>query len=419
MQEAESTRRMGRRAFLSASVALGLSLGAGSTAVARPAISTSPAAAANADRRARLAAARMRERRGSFVTRRGPVFVLDEEPFYFAGTNNYYLHYQSHFIIDDVLKDVVAMGLPVLRLWGFLDGQPHNGFVMQPTPGVYPEDGYERFDYTVWRAGQLGIKLVVPLVNNWDDFGGMDQYVSWFGASSHDDFYTNPAIKNAYKQYVRHFIHRINRYTGIPLLHDATIMTWELANEPRCQSDPSGKTLTAWVHEMSAFIKSLDGIHLVAVGDEGWYNEPGNPDWTRNGSQGVDWKRLVSLPTVDYGTLHLYPDYWGKDNAWSLSWIADHIRDGHALGKPVVLEEYGWLDMATRDDIYRQWTSEVYRLNGNGDQFWILTGLQDDGTLYPNYDGFRVTYPSSTATVIAEHEEQMREKAHRPGAGRF
>ncbi len=355
----------------------------------------------------------MRHRRESFVERHGPFFVLDDEPFYFAGTNNYYLHYQSHFMIDDVLKDVAAMGLPVLRLWGFLDGQPHNGFVMQSAPGVYPEDGYERFDYTVWRAGQLGIKLVVPLVNNWDDFGGMDQYVAWFGASGHDAFYTDPAIKEAYKQYVRHFIHRVNRYTGRPLLYDPTIMTWELANEPRCQSDPSCATLTAWVREMSAFIKSMDRLHLVSVGDEGWYNEPGNSDWTRNGSQGVDWRYLVSLPTVDYGTLHLYPDYWGKDNAWSLQWISDHIHDGHALGKPVVLEEFGWLDLTTRDAIYTQWTDTVARLNGNGDQFWILTGLQDDGTLYPNYDGFRVTYPSSTASVFIAHEEEMRRKARR------
>ncbi|MBX5458708.1 MAG: cellulase family glycosylhydrolase [Thermogemmatispora sp.] len=405
-----------RRAFLGALAAAGLSfwaagttgLGAG-TAFARP--------SADAASSPRFTAASLRQQRNSFVSRRGPFFILDGQPFYFAGTNNYYMHYQSHFMIDDVLKDVAAMGLPVLRIWGFLDGQPHNGFVMQPSPGVYPEDGYERFDYTVWRAGQLGIKLVVPLVNNWDDFGGMDQYVAWFGASGHDDFYTNPQIKAAYKAYVRHFIHRVNRYTGKPLYLDPTLMTWELANEPRCQSDPSGQTLTAWVHEMSAFIKSMDGIHLVAVGDEGWYNESGNSDWAYNGSQGVDWKRLVALPTVDYGTLHLYPDYWGKDNAWSLQWIADHIRDGHALGKPVVLEEYGWLDLATRDDIYRQWTDQVYRLNGNGDQFWILTGLQDDGTLYPNYDGFRVTYPSSTATVIAQHEAQMRAKSERPGRG--
>ena len=31
--------------------------------------------------------------------------------------------------------------------------------------------------------------FVIALVNNWDDYGGMNQYVAWAGASEHDDFY--------------------------------------------------------------------------------------------------------------------------------------------------------------------------------------------------------------------------------------
>lgn len=348
-----------------------------------------------------------------FIGRRGHNFTRKGSTFYFAGTNNYYLHYQSEFMVDDVLNNAVAMKLPVVRMWGFLDGAGANGFVMQSSPGVYPEDGYERFDYTVWKAEKLGLKLVVVLVNNWDDFGGMDQYVSWFGASGHDDFYSNTQIKNAYKAYVRHFLHRRNRYTGRLMINEPSIMTWELANEPRCQSDLTGDTLLQWVREMSTFIKSMDRNHLVAVGDEGWYNIPGNPDWTRNGSQGVDWVRNNSLPTIDYGTLHLYPDYWGQTNDWALQWITDHITDGHALNKPVVLEEYGWLDLTARDTIYQGWTDAVYKHGGNGDQFWILSGLQDDGTLYPNYDGFRVTNPSSTATLLTTHATQMHKKSGR------
>ena len=397
MKDETGRSRLDRRSFLRTSAKVGL--GAAGAALTNPLASITALAAGP---------------KHEFVSRRGKNFTLNDDVFYFGGTNNYYLHYQSHFMIDDVLKDAVAMNLAVMRTWGFLDGQASNGFVMQPEPGVYPEDGYERFDYTVWKAGEAGLKLVVALVNNWNDFGGMNQYVTWFGGTNHDEFYTNEQIKTAYKNYVRHFLHRKNRYTGRIMIEEPAIMTWELANEPRCQSDPSGNTLFNWVREMSSFIKSMDPHHLVATGDEGFYNYPGNSDWTRSGGQGVDWKRLIALPTIDYGTMHLYPDGgWGKDEAWSLQWISDHIHDGHVAGKPVVLEEFGWHDLTTRDGIYRTWTNLVYQEGGNGDQFWLLTGLQDDGTLYPNYDGFRVTYPSSTADILAAHADQMRDKSER------
>ena len=38
-------------------------------------------------------------------------------------------------------------------------------------------------------------------------------------------------------------------------------------------------TITQWASEMSAFIKSVDSNHLVAIGDEGFYNDPGNPSY--------------------------------------------------------------------------------------------------------------------------------------------
>ncbi len=329
---------------------------------------------------------------------------------YFAGTNNYYLHYQAEAMIDEVLQNARTMELAVIRMWGFLDGQAANGFALQTEPGVYPEDGYARFDYTVWQAGKLGLKLVVVLVNNWNDFGGMQQYLTWFGSTDHDDFFRDPQIKLAYKEYIRHFLQRENRYTGCRVLDEPAILAWELANEPRCPSDPSGETLFQWVRELSAFIKDLDHSHLVAIGDEGWYNRPNHPDWAYNGSQGLDWTRTLALPTLDYATFHLYPDHWKKDHAWSLQWIADHIQSAHELGKPVVLEEFGWLDLTTRNEIYTSWTNAFSQLGGRGTQFWILTGHQPDGTLYPDHDGFRVTYPSQTASHLAAHATSMHSK---------
>jgi mannan endo-1,4-beta-mannosidase len=84
---------------------------------------------------------------------------------------------------------------------------------------------------------------VIPFVNNWNDFGGMDQYVRWRDISTpdgqtwyHDSFYTDPFIKQWYKDWIAHLLNRVNTYNGIAYKNDPTIMTWELGNEPRCLS---------------------------------------------------------------------------------------------------------------------------------------------------------------------------------------
>jgi len=57
-------------------------------------------------------------------------------------------------------------------------------------------------------AKRIGIKLIILLVNNWDDYGGKKQYVDWARSkgevvSSNDDFYRNPVIKEFYKNHVK------------------------------------------------------------------------------------------------------------------------------------------------------------------------------------------------------------------------
>lgn len=347
----------------------------------------------------------------SFVETSGTRFTLDGKDFYFAGTNNYYFHYKSKKMVDDVFADMIAMNLKVIRIWGFLDGEPNEHSVMQPKPGIYDESGFSKLDYAIYKAGQTGVKLVIPFVNNWDDFGGMNQYARWFKADGHDAFYTHPGIKKAYKDYVYYMLNRVNIYTGVKYKDDPAIMAWELANEPRAPSDKSGNTLIEWADEMSAYIKSIDQNHLVAVGDEGFYRIEGHPEWPYGGGEGVDWKRLTALSAIDYGTYHLYPDHWGETAEWGNQWIIDHIRDGNEIGKPVVLEEFGYQDKTKRDGVYKTWLDIIEKHDGAGSQFWILTGIQDDDTLYPDYDGFRIVYPGSAASIISEHAGRMNEKS--------
>ncbi|WP_328917409.1 MULTISPECIES: glycoside hydrolase 5 family protein [unclassified Streptomyces] len=363
-----------------------------------------------------------------FVTTHQGAFRLNGKPFRFGGTNCYYLHQQSHYMIDNALDDAAAMGLTVLRAWAFADGDGQSYRALQPKPYVYDEAAFDALDYAVWKAGQLGIRLVLPLVNNWPDYGGMQQYVQWFlglpddsysDGTHHDRFYTEPKIKAAYKAYARFVIGRRNRYTGLHYNQDPTIMTFELANEPRCRSEKSGATLLGWAREMSAYVKKLAPSQLVAVGDEGFYGQAGNADYPYSDYEGTPWKKLVALPSVDYGTFHLYPQGWGENpeskpgtdaTAWGTQWIKDHIADGRALRKPVVLEEFGvsvnagqgFPDDAARLATYTAWTGAVRDNGGAGDQFWLLTSRVDDGSFYPDYDGYRITWNNDPANSTRE-----------------
>jgi len=357
-----------------------------------------------------------------FAGRENGNLILEGKKYQFQGTNNYYMHYKSDAMIDDVLINAVAMNIDVIRIWGYLDGENDHNVDMQPKLGVYTPregmgDGWERLDYTIKKAGELGIKLVIAMTNNWDDFGGIPQYVKWLNLNHHDDFYTDESAKTAYKNYVNHLINRVNTYTNVAYKNDPVIMTWELINEPRAESDSTKKILTTWADEMSTYVKSLDENHLVALGSEGFFNRD-HTNWAYNGTSGVDWEAILALPNIDYGTVHLYPEHWGLEDQvepWGKQWIIDHIEAGKKIGKPVVLEEYGVTagGSENRAFVYESWTNAVYDNEGAGSMFWILSGI-DDGSnadaagLYPDYDGFRVINDDSDSSkVLVTHGAMM------------
>ncbi len=319
-----------------------------------------------------------------------------------------------------------------------------NNAYMQTQPGgVYdqiPEggrNGFEALDYTLKRAGgEEGLYVVVALTNNWDAFGGMRQYVQWSDtANEHDDFYTDVKVKEMYKAYVSYLLERENSLTGTLYKNDPSVFAWELANEPRCESDKSGDTLVNWVTEMSVYIKGIDANHMVTVGDEGFFNHASAPDeeWAYNGYSGVDWDRLIAIDSIDYGTFHLYPEHWGgevfsDDPVKSgIRWIEAHVEASKVANKPAVLEEYGITKTGihNRDYIYESWLNSAQDQGLAGTMFWILSGIdtgdsKDDDGLYKDYDGFRIVNDDSTTTsllkdhakVMAGNQVEVKPKVH-------
>lgn len=401
-----------------------------------------------------------------FAYTQGTRFMLDGSPFYYAGTNCYYLTFKSQEAVDSVFKDAEAMGLKVIRVWGNLDvgvktgttdseGKPvftNNNDGPGEKDGIYfqyfdkdlgkpvineGKDGLQKLDYALYQAENHGIKLLITFTNYWDAFGGMGQYIKWaqelgITGLKKDDFYTNETLKGWYKDYVNGLLNHTNPYTGRKLKDEPSVFAWELANEPRCNTDAQCKDniLYNWAKEMSEYVKSVDPNHMVALGDEGFYNKPYgyyNEYTTSNyafyGAEGVDFEKLMTIDTLDFGTPHLYLDQWGMKHTGTgqddLLWFKIHGETCAELGKPVILEEFGLTNRTIRDSEYEQWF-EV--LEGNvyetveyaGTNYWMIASYID-GALYPDYDQYTVYGPEGTDTestrqLIIKHAANMTAK---------
>ena len=409
-----------------------------------------------------------------FVYADGSKFMCDGSPYYYGGTNCYYLTYKSKSEVKNVFDDASKMGLKVIRIWGNLDVGKKTGKIDSQSghevfegnndgtgekDGVYfqywddeadkpvvneGEDGLRRLDYIIKQAEEHDMKLVITFTNYWEAFGGMGQYVKWYqmsqgksvGNSKVDekdtcDFYTNETIKGWYKDYIKTLLNHTNYYTGEKLMDSEAVFSWELSNEPRCTVDEFCKDdiLYNWAKEMSAYVKSIDPYHMVSVGDEGFYNlgyqeaaKQDLPSAAYSGYYGVDFNKLMTIDTVDFGTPHMYVDQWGFDlGDDDLEWIKRHAQTTSSADKPVIFEEFGLTDKTKRDAAYSVWldivTGDYYEgVEYQGFNYWMIASYLDDGTLYQDYDGYTVYGPGgvdktdSTRTLMMNAAAKMEKK---------
>jgi mannan endo-1,4-beta-mannosidase len=168
-------------------------------------------------------------------------------PFKIVGANNYYLAFATAPMRRAVLAAAKDIGLNVLRAPAYLDCKAASrGAIPEGAwRGVYfqfwnsetnrpeinsGENGLERLDHLIADAEQAEIRLILPLVNYWPDFGGMNRYVAWFYGNSRHEFYRNQKICEAYQAYVGQILTRKNTVTGRFYKHEPAILAWELAN---------------------------------------------------------------------------------------------------------------------------------------------------------------------------------------------
>jgi mannan endo-1,4-beta-mannosidase len=370
-----------------------------------------------------------------FVERSGVHLSCGGNPFYAIGVNSYFLENIAALNdtdrVDEVFREAAGLGTTTLRTWAFFDcPDTSNPACIQWAPGKFNERGLRSLDYVVAKAGEYSIRLVLTLVNNWEEYGGMNQYVAWYaqahpppagagpapaqrtifgesgrfyrttvaGSLTHDDFYTNPTIRAWYRGYVSAIVHRTNTVTGVEYGEDPAILAWELANEPR-SSDPSGDIVAAWVDEMSAYLKSIDAQHLLGVGEEGFDCSPvryAPPDaydgqsWFFDGTNGASFSRNSAMPGIDLAGIHMYPEGWHLSMNQALTWLNDHQRIADALDKPLIIGEVGV--RSGRSVFYPLLFNEAYTQNTAGLLVWQLVYAGR-----PDNDGFAFSCPADSA----------------------
>ncbi|KGO69770.1 Glycoside hydrolase, superfamily [Penicillium italicum] len=276
-----------------------------------------------------------------FPTTNGLDFEINGKTGYFAGSNSYWIGFlTNNDDVDLVLDHMDESGLRILRVWGFNDvnSVPSSGTVYYQllkdgTATINTgADGLQRLDYVVASAEARNVKLIINFVNNWSDYGGMAAYVNAFGGSQ-TSWYTNTAAQTAYRAYIKAVV---SRYIDSP-----AVFAWELANEPRCNGCDTS-VLYNWIQSTSAYIKSLDAKHMVAIGDEGFGLDTGSDgSYPYSYGEGLNFTKNLGIDTIDFATFHLYPSSWGTTNDWGNGWVKSHGAACAAAGKPCLFEEYG------------------------------------------------------------------------------
>lgn len=333
--------------------------------------------------------ARQSSNASSFPSTSGSSFVIDGKEQYFAGTNTYWIGFQTNNDdVDLVMKNIADSGMKVLRVWGFNDVTSDPGadtvyyqsFVDGEAKINTGANGLERLDYVVKSAEEHGVKLIINFVNNWTDYGGMAAYFEYAGISSNAEWYTSEKAQTQYKAYIKAVV---SRYNTSP-----AIFSWELANEPRCNGCDLDVT-TNWVADSAAYVKSLDSEHMVTTGEEGFGLE-GDGSYPYTFGEGGDFNATCADVNVDFCVYHLYPESWGTDASaeqWGNEWIENHAKVCDALGKPCVLEEFGFDNTCS---IELAWETTALETKGTGgDMFWqygdeLSSGKshQDGNTVY-------------------------------------
>lgn len=309
----------------------------------------------------------------NFVKTKGNQFTISGKPYYYIGTNYWYggllqavKGEKGRARLKQELDFLKQKGVTNLRVLAGSEGLGQENGVQRVNPALQPEHAVfkpeilESLDFLLSEMRKRNMRAVLFLSNNWEWSGGFLQYLNWNGQlpdstmrkkmtwdGQRDEtskFYSCQSCMADYVKQVKLIVLHVNKYNHISYSNDPTIMSWELANEPRPMRAEAFDAFKKWVLAAATYIKFIDKNHLVTTGTEGVMGAEGSAALFAD---------IHTFKPIDYLTIHIWPKNWGwfrdtsikKDLPQVISKSVDYIKQHEAIAKkinkPLVLEEFG------------------------------------------------------------------------------
>jgi mannan endo-1,4-beta-mannosidase len=166
----------------------------------------------------------------------------------------------DEYEIRDALNSIKQLGGKAARMYVLSVrklGESKSIIRHVEAPGVFNEDAFKALDKVMQVANEAGVRVIIPLVDNWWWWGGPAEYAAFRGKSK-DEFWTDPQLISDFKKTIEFIVNRKNTYTGELYKNDKALLGWETGNELVCPFK--------WTAEIAKYIKSLDKNHLVIEG---------------------------------------------------------------------------------------------------------------------------------------------------------
>lgn len=304
-----------------------------------------------------------------YITAKEGKLMEGEKEFRFISCNIPNLHYNEDYLpfneinpwrlpdefeITDALTAIKQIGGRATRMYviSVKKEEDSPGIIRHvEAPGVFNEQAFKTLDKVLEVANKTGVRVIIPLVDNWWWWGGPKEYAAFRGKSA-KDFWTDTLLISDFKKTIDYVLNRENSYTGVLYKDDMSILAWETGNELKCPF--------SWTREIAEYIKSIDKNHLVIDG----------------ASYDVVPKEAIRDTNIDVLTTHHYTA--------PKATIKNVIENKEAINgkKPYFVGEFGFIPKKDAEAII----DTVINNNIAGAMIWSLRFRNSEGGFYNHHE---------------------------------